>query len=198
MSEGLLRQRRNLIITSVLLWFLKYGGVRFHKFSLAGFDVELANPEVLTMAIWIAFAYFLYRYYQYFAAEGVSKLQHEFSQSLSIRCTPIIEREVKAAYPRIVDEGHHHLNTVKQNAWVFRGQQVVIGPDGKTPFAELVELRISKWSLRRGIALAVAGSTFRSSVVTDYLLPFALAGFVLWYCGGADWSGSFLNLLFGE
>lgn len=47
MGDGLLRQRRNLITTCVLLWLMKYGGVSFSKFSLAGFDVEFKNPEAL-------------------------------------------------------------------------------------------------------------------------------------------------------
>ncbi|HWR77897.1 MAG TPA: hypothetical protein VN283_11915 [Thiobacillus sp.] len=195
MTEGLLRQRRNLFITCVLLWFMKYGGVRLHKISLAGFDVELARPEVMTLALWIAFTYFLYRYYQYFTSEGLSKLESEYSRSLEARCTPLIQGRVIAAYPRVQHSDFRYF-ILKQNGWMFKGQQVVLGPDGKTPISQPIELPISRWAIRRGVAVAFIESTFRSSVATDYLLPFALAGFVLWYCGSADWSGSFLHLIF--
>jgi hypothetical protein len=195
MSEGLLRQRRNLLITCALLWFMKYGGVRLHKMSLAGFDVELARPEVVTLALWIAFAYFLYRYYQYFTSDGLSKLESEYSKSLEARCMPLIRSRVMAAYPRVQNVPDCRYFMLKQNGWIIRGQEAVPGADGKTPISQPIELPVSRWDLRRGVAVAVIESTFRSSVVTDYLLPFALAGFVLWYCGSADWSGSFLRLV---
>lgn len=194
MNEGLLRQRRNLIITCVLLLFMKYGGVHLHKMSFAGFDVEFARPEVIALALWIAFAYFLYRYYQYFTAYGLAMLESEFAKSFDARCTPLVQSRIWAAYPRMPNIHNYHYVMLQRDGWIVKDTETVPGPDGKTPVAQPFELPISRWDLRNGVALAVIETTFRSSVVTDYLLPFALAGFVLWYCGSADWSGSFLRL----
>lgn len=196
MTEGLLRQRRNLIITCALLWFMKYGGVRLHKMSLAGFDVELARPEVTTLTLWIAFAYFLYRYYQYFTSDGLPKLESEYTKSLEAKCEPIIKSLFMAAYAPLHNIPDCRYWMLKRNGWIVSGHQVVPSPDGKTEITQPVELKISQWDLRRGVAVAVIESTLRSSVVTDYLLPFVLAGIVLWYCGSADWSGSFLSIIF--
>ena len=145
MSEGLLRQRRNLFITCALLWFMKYGGVRLHKMALAGFDVELARPEVMTLALWIAFAYFLYRYYQYFASDGLPKLESEYSKAFETKCMPLIKNRVMAAYPRLHNDPDYRYFMLKQNGWIIKGhQKAVPGPDGKTPITDPFELPISR------------------------------------------------------
>lgn len=195
MNEGLLRQRRNLFIACVLLWFLRYGGAQLKKFSLAGFELELANPSVLPLSIWIAFAYFFYRYYQYFTDEGLSKLQSKLAKRLNERCQTKMRAIVFARYPKTYDEGSFRYDILKNNKWIFRGQQVLPDPATGVNKGVPFELPISRWELRRGIVVALLECTFRDSVVSDYLLPFALAGYVLWYCGSSDWSGSFINLI---
>ena len=112
MTESLLRQRRNLIITCVLLWMLKYGGVSFTKLSFAGFDIEFARPHVLTLSIWIAYAYFLYRYYLYFLSEGVTKLQSATENAINAKCAPIIRRLVRAKVPDWTEGTRQVITTV--------------------------------------------------------------------------------------
>ena len=197
MSEGLLRQRRNLFIVCAILWLMKYGGITLKKLSLAGFELEFARPEALILALWLAYAYFLYRYYQYFTNEGLEQLRSVYAKALNERCEPIIRGIVKGAYPQSNDQMLYAFPVLRQNGWVYRGQYYDRDEDGTAKEVLSFELPIKLVALRRGVFQAVIESTFRSSVVTDYLLPFALAAFVLWYCGSANWPGSFLNLVFG-
>lgn len=195
MGEGLLRQRRNLMVTCILLWAMKYGGVTFTKLSLVGFDVEFKNPHALILSIWIAFAYFLYRYYQYFSVEGTANLKNTFRTALELKCEPIISQLVKKQFPNNNDNIRYSYGFLKRDRWIYKGQ--AIGSyDTSTGSAsnEQFELEISRWQLRKGILSAILDSVFRNSVVTDYLLPFFFAGFILYYCGANDWSGSFLRL----
>ena len=195
MGDGLLRQRRNLIITCVLLWVMKYGGVSFSKFSLAGFDIVFKNPNVLILSIWIAFAYFLCRYYQYFSDEGIDKLQRIFGEAFEQKCEPIIRHLVKEKFPTNNDALRYSYAFLKRDRWVYKGQAIGgYDPTYGSSINEEFELAISRWKLSRGILSAILDSVFRNSVVTDYLLPFAFAGFILLYCGANDWSGSFLCL----
>lgn len=197
MGDGLLRQRRNLITTCLLLWLLKYGEVSFSKFSFAGFDVELKNPEALILAIWIAFAYFFYRYYQYFSGEGIEKLEQVFADALEKKCEPIITNLVKSRYPTNNDAIRYSFASLKRGGWLYKGHALG-GPydpvSGSIPGNEHFELKIERRKLWKGIVSAVVDSTLRNSVVTDYLLPFALACFILYYCGADDWKGSFFRL----
>lgn len=199
MGEGLLRQRRNLFVVCAVLWFLRYGGVKVQKLSLAGFEIEMSNPAAVTVALWLAFAYFLYRYYQYFTDEGLRALEDRFTRSLNARCLPLIRDLVVARHPAVYRGGadEFRYDLLKDNKWVYRGQQVVPGPAGAN-VSEPVSVPVSRWQLRSGILRAVADTSLRSSVVTDYLLPFLLAAVVLWYCGSAAWAGSFLHLIFRD
>lgn len=197
MGEGILRQRRNLLITCVLLWVMKYGGVTFSKFSLAGFDVAFKNPDALVLSIWIAFAYFLYRYYQYFSDEGVDKLQRVFNAALEKKCEPIIQSLVKSKFPTNNDAIRYSYAFLKRDRWVYKGHALGGEYDPSTGTVignEHFELAIGRRKLWKGILSGVMDSIFRNSVVTDYLLPFVLAFFILYYCGTNDWSGSFLRL----
>jgi hypothetical protein len=197
MGEGLLRQRRNLITTCVLLWLLKYGGVTFTKFSLGGFDVEFGNPDALILTIWIAFAYFLYRYYQYFSSEGTEKLQRVFEAALERQCEPIIKSLVKEKYPTNNDAILYSYAFLRSGGWQYNGHALG-GPyepgTGSIPGNEHFVLGIRRRELWKGILAAVVDTIFRNSVVTDYLLPFVFALFILYYCGAGDWRGSFLLL----
>ncbi len=189
MGEGLLRQRRNLMIASILLWIMKYGGVTFSKVSFVGFDIAFKNSNALILAIWIAFAYFLFRYYQYFSDEGVKNLQSVFSQAIQNKCAPIIRSLVEEKFPASHAPFGYRYDFLKQNAWIYKGNTLNNGGHNSTPF----ELPIARWKLWKGIMSAIMDSVFRNSVVTDYLLPLVVACFVLYYCGVDDWKGSFLN-----
>jgi hypothetical protein len=195
LGDGLLRQRRNLIVTCVLLWLMKYGGVTFSKFSLAGFDVVFKNPNALILSIWIAFTYFLYRYYQYFSDEGIAKLQQVFSAALEQRCEPIIRKLVKEKCLTNNDSIGYSYEALKRNRWQYQAHALgPYDPGSGSVSNDKFEIPIGRWQLRKGILLAVMGSIFRNSVVTDYLLPFVVACGVLYYCGINDWNGSFLRL----
>jgi hypothetical protein len=196
MSEGLLRQRRNLIITCTLLWLLKYGGVSFSKLSFAGFDIHFNRPEALYVCLWISFWYFLYRYYQYFSDEGVTKLAKVFLESTVIYCNPAIRALVKELHPHSNDAGLYEFTTLRQNGWVYRGQNLQPDENGRVSKSEDIALAISPKKLVKPIFKAYAETIFRNSVATDYLLPFVLAIIVIWYSAGADWNGGLYQLVY--
>lgn len=196
MEEGLLRQRRNLMIICVLLWLMKSGGVEFSKISFAGFDVAFKNPNALILSIWIAFTYFLFRYYQYFSNEGNCKLKQVFSNSLERKCEPLIRQLVEEKYPQNLEKIYDY-KTLKKNLWIYKGNNIQhpYDPVSTEMKLEPFEIAIGRWKLWKGILSAIMDSIFRNSVVTDYLLPFILADLILYYCGTNNWNGSFLRLI---
>lgn len=193
MGEGLLRQRRNLLITAILLWIMKYGGVTFSKVSFVGFDIAFKNPNALILSIWVAFAYFLFRYYQYFSDEGVKKLQSVFHYAIESKCEPIIRNLVKEKYPKNTN-GYYSYASLKHNSWIFKVEiPNTIYNEGEYIGGGSFELTIKRSQLWKGIVSAIMDSVLRNSVVTDYLLPLVVACYVLYYSGADDWRGSFLN-----
>ena len=86
--------------------------------SFAGFDVEFANPDAVILAIWIAFAYFLYRYYQYFSDEGIENLRKVFARALENKCESIIKNLVKEKFPTNNDAIRYSYSSLRSNGWL--------------------------------------------------------------------------------
>ncbi len=189
MNEGLLRQRRNLIASCALIWLLKFGKVSFTKMSLAGFDVSFANPEALYLSLWLSFFYFLYRYYQYFVKFGEQELTQQFLGSLERVCAEWMAQVHKDHPEWMTKTGYPNLAQLVRSGFIVNVQ------DGSEIGTRSFVVRISRFSVMVRLLRSVFESTFRSTVVTDYVFPFLLAFFVLIYCGVGEWPGSLLGLL---
>lgn len=61
--EGFVRQRRNLMVMSVVLLLVESADVRFSELNLLGTKFTIENPDVINLGLWVAFLYWLYRYY---------------------------------------------------------------------------------------------------------------------------------------
>lgn len=197
MNEGLLRQRRNLIIVCIFLWIMKFGGVAttFSKLSFAGLDIEFKNPDALIQTIWIAFAYFFFRYYQYFVTDGIKVLHQVLNEVYEQRCSPVIQQFVKKKIHlndiKKSNNPYYKYKNLKINDWMFRYSPKTNSGDHYTH-----EFKITRWMLKKQILFAWIDVFFRNKASTDYLLPFFLSFFILYYCGSNDWNGSFLRFFF--
>lgn len=70
MSADLLRQRRNLLVTSLVLTAINLAGATLKKdVSVLGASLEFANPERIVWGVWVLWFYFLVRYWQYLNEE---------------------------------------------------------------------------------------------------------------------------------
>lgn len=194
-NEGLLRQRRNLMTVCILLWLLKYGQVEFSKLSFAGFDVTFNRPEALYLCLWAAFAYFLYRYYQYFVRYGQSEVTSHFKNGLDQSALDWMAK-IHRAHPEWDTKiGYPKLGDLFRSRFIVRAEERIMeqGQDkGGRPF----EVRLNRWHVLWRLIRVVGEGVLRSTVVTDYLLPFVLALSVLLYCGGGEWQGGFWRLIF--
>lgn len=67
MDEGIFRQRRNLMIISIVLFLISVGGISIdHEISILGAKLKIENPLVIYIIIWAMYAYFFIRYFQYY------------------------------------------------------------------------------------------------------------------------------------
>jgi len=183
MSEGLLRQRRNLISVSCILIFLKFAGVEISKLSFLGIDFGgMKNPSALYFGVWIVFFYFLFRYYQYFKQDGESRLisfyKFELSERVYKRTRAISKKDTR--YGVWSDNGlSDSFQSLKKNDWRF---YPLYSQDGSAFKAEPVE---KKFGLLERIKCRCSTSIFlilNTSAITDYILPFVLAILTLAYC----------------
>lgn len=63
--EGFVRQRRNLMIGSLVLLFSEVTQLQIDKLSVFGTELTIGKPQAITNALWVAVFYWLIRYYQY-------------------------------------------------------------------------------------------------------------------------------------
>ncbi|TOG86398.1 hypothetical protein CGI91_23330 [Vibrio parahaemolyticus] len=68
-SDGLLRQRRNFMIFSLILPLFFWTGASVEKINILGTVIELDNPKYIKVAVASLFAYFFIRYWQYYREE---------------------------------------------------------------------------------------------------------------------------------
>ena len=194
MSDGLTRQRRNLILISILLWFLQFGGVKVGKLSILGIEFEhFSNSSAVYVALWLGWLYFLIRYYQYFAQEGIPKLIKAYGDTMDLICSPTIRKLVLASHPHDIREDCG-LHTLKKWDWTYHGQEEI----GQDATGELklnnYTMKISKWILWKEIIRSIWSISVNQSAITDYILPLVLAGCVL-INGYSGWEGSFYDVL---
>ena len=64
-NEGFVRQRRNLMIVSLVLLFSEATELKVEKISAFGTELLVGQPQAVTMALWVAAVYWLVRFYQY-------------------------------------------------------------------------------------------------------------------------------------
>ncbi|KAF1728668.1 hypothetical protein CSC76_04635 [Pseudoxanthomonas mexicana] len=71
MEEGdILRQRRNLVAMSCLLIIFDLAKVEVAKVGVLGTDLIIGDVRVLAISMWVVWAYFLLRYYQFWRADS--------------------------------------------------------------------------------------------------------------------------------
>ena len=51
MTEDLRRQRRNLMVVSFILCFMKYGGIVITKTTLFGTEIQIVNISAIYLAL---------------------------------------------------------------------------------------------------------------------------------------------------
>jgi hypothetical protein len=75
-SDGLLRQRRNLLLISLLTPLFFLSGASIDRINILGTIITINNPEVVKYSLVILFGYFLLRYWQYYQEETYVKDMH--------------------------------------------------------------------------------------------------------------------------
>jgi hypothetical protein len=84
LPPGLLRQRRNLMITSVLMPLCLLSGANLEEITLLGTKITVQNPFVIYVGICVVFTYTLVRYYQYYLRDPAARsIRHAFERDVN-------------------------------------------------------------------------------------------------------------------
>ncbi len=106
-NEGFVRQRRNLMIVSLILLFSEATDLRVEKISAFGTELLVGQPQAVTMALWVAALYWLVRYYQYSRAEYHGALEQFIQSRVSQRtCPPVALKRLLREEPSLLEKFH--------------------------------------------------------------------------------------------
>lgn len=195
MTDGLLRQRRNLFATSIVIIFLRFGGVQIEKVALLGTELSFDNIEALYAGIWVAFLYFLIRYYQYFRQEPNLKIAKEFWAEMNIRSSARLRVEAIKQHPASENYGGEFQFSELKKISAFIRQGTIVGRQDEYGSHALVSYSTDIRKYVPQLLLAGIHVVAHTSMITDYLLPFLVALFALLYGFTGCWEGSLWNVL---
>lgn len=196
MDDGVLRQRRNLMVISCVLWLLCYAGAKeTPAISAGGLSLTLTRPEGIYAGLWIAFAYFLYRYCVYALAHQYNVTQRVRELVTAAKRRVLLKAMQDTVGSPFVTVGELDVEALLRSDGPHR---LKIQPsDGKHlqrfeefTFSATVRRRAQVATVLVGVRLALL-----DPLASDYIYPLVLAFFVLWYAGLGDWAGSFPALM---
>ncbi|WP_320836597.1 hypothetical protein [Zhongshania sp.] len=165
MSPGLIRQRRNLIGSSIALLIIEFGDVTLDKINILGNELKLNNSGSIQVAAFIACTYFLFRYYQYIQANNGMGIEPEYNREL---------RRISFQYLKLIkSDRKSQLNNV-----IAAGLKLQIIYSVMDEFNALVKHPPLELGVFRSIWLrerAVFHLITHTPLITDYILPYVLA-----------------------
>ena len=196
MSEGLFRQRRNLMVTSLVIIVLRYGGVTIEKLGTSGLELKFQNVNALYAVLWVTFLYFFVRFYQYLRQESNLGVASAFWSKVDARCMNKLIEGAKAQYPTLQSPRKEEfmLSTFQHKSAFLWVTNVSIGMN---TYGEptMKEYTINVLRFCFDFLVAACHVALNRSAITDYMFPFLLAGFALFYGVSASWPGSPCNFL---
>ena len=172
LNDDFIRERRNLIISTVFLFFIHHTTIEIEKLSLFGISFDIVNKsnDLLTM-IYIIWVYFFYRYLQYIYDIGLRVFVDKFNSVHAQRINKIICPYIKQKQPDAINlrDSPIYLEN-KNNKYFYSGElkSVVIN---NRPEERRFELEIPKKLIYESFLKSVIEIILFKSAFTDILLP---------------------------
>lgn len=166
MSADLLRQRRNLLVASLVLVTINLAGAEIkNKLSVSGAEITFSQPERIIWGIWVLWFYFGVRYLQYLHDEADFGIKETMARRIQAWFNKI-PRDPTDSMDRSVKWTSTFNWTLSKPEW----------PDGhhvETTIPVALGLRI------RLTACAFLYTAIRTPRFTDYVLPLIVASLPL-------------------
>lgn len=189
MSEDLLRQRRNVIIASCMVWFFHFGNVSINSISYSDIEFQINEKASLYFALWLFYFYAILRFFVYFMEEGWDALKFSFIKSIDESC---IQKIIYIVSSKSSDENVNALGLSLSDACISRSGYKFLYKDNQNEESEIsISYLVLIPYMLRGIGIFI----FFRTALTDYVFPFIIAAYVFVHSGFSKWPGSLINLL---
>lgn len=179
LSNGTLRQRRNLVTVSILLLLIHFGELEFGgQVVFLGAAINLNNPDIIVPFLFISLVYLLWRFYQYSHIDSAyTHLIGQRQETLTASLDRATKKEIFANLPGVTDiQGNYSYRDLKKISKSM--YQITVTPitgEGRKDSPVTVKLKSSKIDRQR--LLSLARFLFRGKIITDLLFPYLIAVF---------------------
>jgi len=177
MNDGFLRQRRNLIISSIFVFFIHFTTIEIDKVSVFGisFDIIKKSNDLL-YGLYLFWIYFMIRYMQYFYDYGFHRFIGQYSDLYKKNLQKRINKYICIKVPNV--EGlniNSYSETIKRQGYKYYGKtnQCLSNEYGEKINNEF-ELEIPKFIYRIEKLKTILEVIFLKSMTTDFILPILL------------------------
>ena len=175
MSNGTSRQRRNLLIVTLIIIFIEHAGLRFgDEVKILWASATIKNPHFIHLSLWLSQIYFLWRFYQYFHTDNAfHNLKQQYRKSLDNKLDSSILEEIFIRLPdrNSLLEGSYSYSKLESKN---ENHYEIIASVVKNEENEKYSIVIPKNKIERHRPIALMKFLFRGKIITDYYLPYLL------------------------
>lgn len=185
-SPAFVRQRRNLIVTSVVLFIAMTTNLTITKLNFFGLDGTISRPVSIVPYLWGLCVYFLWRYWIAFSATHETSTVQRYIAIKKTFLEPVAVAKVMKQF-----EGRSNIRYVSGEApglraWMPHPEELV-EPKGVvvlistnvleegTASQKNFRLEISPWELRWAKARTIWNMIATADEFSEYYLPFVVA-----------------------
>ena len=199
MNPDITRQRRNLIIASLSIIFLRFGEIKIKQISFLGAQVHIGNIEALYAGIWAIFIFLNLRYYQYFSKEENRGVKSNFNAKMNDLSYKKLLRDAANQFNIPYRKAHHYAGTFTFQDLKKAGNFTKIGkieiPDYEQNRKSVYYYKVNVLRYTPEYLKSTRHIIFSRSELFDYYFPFALSAFTILYGLKGSWDGALLNVL---
>lgn len=185
-NSAFVRQRRNLMVVSLVLLFSQISGLKITKLNVFGTEFLIGEPRAVTALLWIATVYWAIRYYQY-SREYHGKLGSFVRDYMQRNVEPLVLEQWRHDNPKVdvvplYDEDGNKRHTLSIYRWFDRFNHIEItckvdaaGPD--------MTVRLSGMGLHWFRMRAWTEAIVNTPIATDWIVPYIVLSLPILYAG---------------
>lgn len=181
------RQRRNLIISSLIILFLEATGIELNTINIIGNNFKVNEPESIVLFIWVAVFYFFVRYIQVVRESNFLHFNNYYSDLFSIilrrKAFKMVKMSMFGTTSERVDGKIVIFNNIESNSFdvitkyypwelIVSGFYKVTDGDSTTQLSFKQTVHISKFQIFVLNVRSFFSMCISTTYFTEYLLPF--------------------------
>lgn len=179
--EGFIRQRRNLIVMSLIVLCIELLGAQFNTLNLLGNKITINNQNIVHTAMWVILIYYLWRYYQYFHDLG----DKGFISAVTTKRKQIVghiesKRFLQSEDICLRQEQDKNGSKAHLRSTVFYKDELtnmdgrIVFMFGNSGLEETADFETHGWALLFPTILAWLHVLIRTTYFSEYILPYVI------------------------